>query len=125
MLFHPAIPIFRCFDERLARDFYLGFLGFVETFAFRQDRDGPLCLGVQLGKCRLHLSEFFGDASPGGSIRIEMDDVHGFCAAVLAKDDPHARPEVQRQPWGMDDMTMSDPFGNRLIFCTDIPDGAG
>jgi len=124
MQFHPAIPIFRSFDEALARAFYLDFLGFEETFAFRQDDDGPLYLGVRLGQCHLHLSEFFGDASPGGSIRIEMDNVHGFCAALNAKAYPHARPGVQRQPWGMDDMTIADPFGNTLIFCTDVPQDA-
>lgn len=121
MQFRPAIPILRSFDEAQARAFYIDFLGFDVSFEFRFEPDTPLYMGLKLGECHLHLSEHFGDASPGASLRIEMDDVHAYCTQLNAKGYRHARPGVQRQPWGMDDMTISDPFGNRLIFCTDVP----
>ena len=38
-----------------------------------------------------------------------------FQQALLAKAYRHARPGVEAQPWGLD-MTVSDPFGNRLTF---------
>ncbi|WP_415403610.1 glyoxalase superfamily protein [Tateyamaria sp. SN3-11] len=119
--FAPPIPILRSFNEAQARAFYVGFLGFEVTFEHRFEPDTPLYMGLKLGKCALHLSEHFGDASPGASMRIEMDDVRAYCAALNAKRFRHARPGVQRQPWGMDDMSISDPFGNKLIFCTDVP----
>ena len=119
--FAAPIPILRSFNEAQARAFYVDFLGFEVTFEFRFEPDTPLYMGLKLGNCELHLSEHFGDASPGASMRIEMDDVRAYCAALNAKRYRHARPGVQRQPWGMDDMTISDPFGNKLIFCTDVP----
>lgn len=120
--FAPPIPILRSFDEVKAREFYIDFLGFTPSFEHRFEPDAPLYLGLILDRCELHLSEHFGDASPGSSIRIEVDDVHAYCQALIAKSYRHARPGVQSQPWGMDDMSISDPFGNTLIFCTDRPD---
>lgn len=117
----PPIPILRSFDEAKAREFYLDFLGFKVVFEHRFEPNTPLYMGIHRDRCELHLSEHFGDASPGASMRIEMPDVHDFCAELNAKQYRHARPGVMRQPWGMDDMTISDPFGNKLIFCTDIP----
>lgn len=116
----PPIPILRSFDERLARGFYIDFLGFEVTFEHRFEPDTPLYLGLQMGECLLHLSEHFGDASPGVSLRIEIPDVRGYAFALNAKRYRNARPGVQRQPWGCDDMAISDPFGNRLIFCSPI-----
>ncbi len=119
----PPIPILRSFDEAKAREFYVDFLGFAVTFEHRFEPETPLYMEVRLGDCILHLSEHFGDASPGVSVRVEMKDVRGFAFALNAKRYRHARPGVQRQPWGYDDMTISDPFGNRLIFCSPVPDG--
>ena len=118
--FCPPIPILRSFDEAKAREFYVEFLGFDVTFEHRFEPGTPLYMELRLGDCILHLSEHFGDASPGVSLRIEMEDVRGFAFALNAKRYRHARPAVQRQPWGYDDMSISDPFGNRLIFCTPV-----
>ncbi len=38
-----------------------------------------------------------------------------FQQALLAKRYGHARPGIETQLWGLD-MTVSDPFGNRLTF---------
>ena len=112
------VPILRSFDEAQTRAFYIDFLGFEITFEHRFEADTPLYLGVRRGACELHLSEHFGDASPGTSLRIEVADVHGFAAELNGKAYRFARPGVQSQSWGWDDMSISDPNGNRLIFCT-------
>ncbi|MBY8975046.1 VOC family protein [Rhodobacteraceae bacterium NNCM2] len=112
------IPILRSFDEAAARAFYLDFLGFELVFEHRFEPDLPLYMGVRLGDCELHISEHHGDATPGSALRIEMPDVHAFCAELNAKKYRNARPGVQTQPWGYHDMTIQDPAGNRLIFCT-------
>ena len=116
------IPIFRSFDEAKAREFYIDFLGFEVTFEHRFEPNTPLYLGLRFGDCELHVSEHFEDATPGSSVRISIQDVAGYCAALNAKTYRHARPGYQDQPWGMRDMTISDPFGNRLIFCEDAAD---
>ncbi len=116
MRVESAVPILRSFDEAQARAFYIDFLGFEVTFEHRFEPETPLYLGLKLGECELHLSEHFGDASPGASMRIEVDDVDAYCASLLAKHYRHARPGVHAQPWGTRDMVINDPFGNRLIF---------
>jgi len=116
---HTAIPILRSFDAAIMRAFYGDYLGFDETFAHRFAPDMPLYVEMKRGDCRLHLSEHHGDASPGGAVRMPMDDVRGYCAALQAKKPGNVRPCVDAQPFGWDDMTIVDPFGNTLIFCTE------
>jgi hypothetical protein len=52
-------------------------------------------------------------------LRIAVDDVDALQQFLLAKRYRHARPGAPRdQPWGMRELTIADPFGNRLIFFT-------
>lgn len=118
MHFQPPVPILRSFNEDAARAFYVDFLGFEIVFEHRFDADAPLYMGLRHGACELHLSEHHGDGTPGTCLRIEVPDVQGFSAALNAKRYKNARPGVQSQPWGWDEMSISDPAGNKLIFCT-------
>jgi len=119
--FQPPVPIFRSFNEQATRAFYLDFLGFKVEFEHRFEPETPLYLGVRHGACLLHLSEHYGDSAPGSSIRIDVPDVHEYCRHLNAKNYRHARPGVQKQDWGYYDMSIGDPSGNRLIFCTPRP----
>ena len=116
--FGRTIPILRFYEESATKDFYLDFLGFDPLFEFRFEPDTPLYFGVQCGDTVLHLSGHYGDGTPGTRIRIEHPDVHAFCAELNAKRFAFARPGVQSQPWGYDDMAISDPAGNVVIFGT-------
>ena len=118
--FEPPVPIFRSFDEQAAKAFYIDFLGFELEFEHRFEPGTPLYMGVRRDNCILHLSEHHGDATPGSSVRITVPDVHEYCRVLNEKRYRHARPGVQRQSWGFDDMTVSDPSGNKLIFCTPV-----
>jgi hypothetical protein len=71
---------------------------------------------VSKAKCILHLSDHHGDGTPGSAVRIETTDVEGMNRALLAKNYRYARPGVESTPWGTREMTIADPFGNRLIF---------
>jgi catechol 2,3-dioxygenase-like lactoylglutathione lyase family enzyme len=118
----PAVPILRSFDEAKAREFYIDFLGFTVEFEHRFEPVGPLYMGVRLGECELHLSEHFGDSTPGAGLRIEVDDVRAYIRGLQAKHYRHARPGAPAgRPWGTDDCTISDPFGNRLTFFSPSP----
>lgn len=110
------IPIHRIFDEAKAREFYCDYLGFTVDFEHRFDAAAPLYLQVSLGDCVLHLSEHSGDATPGSTTRIPVSDLKTFHAGLRAKPYKYARPGVQSQPWGLEEMTISDNFGNKLIF---------
>jgi uncharacterized glyoxalase superfamily protein PhnB len=113
-------PILRIFDEVKAREFYLGYLGFMVVFEHRFEPALPLYLGVRRDDCTLHLSEHHGDASPGAAMRIAVADVDAWCAELAAKTYRYARPAVEAMPWGTRDLTVTDPFGNRLTFTSAI-----
>jgi catechol 2,3-dioxygenase-like lactoylglutathione lyase family enzyme len=109
------IPILRSFDEAKAREFYIGFLGFKVDFEHRFEPGLPLYMQVSRDACVLHLSEHYGDAMPGAALRIETSELDAFHAELIAKQYGFARPGIDEQPWGRD-MSVKDPFGNRLIF---------
>ena len=109
-------PILRSFDEAKAREFYVGFLGFTVDWEHRFEGNSPLYLQVSLGECVLHLSEHYGDASPGAAIRIAVTDLDSYQAELMAKEFKYARPGIETAPWGSREMTIRDPFLNRLVF---------
>ena len=51
---------------------------------------------------------------------IGIGGVGGYIAGLLAKAYPFSHPQIQAMPWGSQDMTISDPFGNRLVFTNAI-----
>jgi len=111
------VPILRSFDEARAKAFYCEFLGFELVFEHRFEPDLPLYMGLKRGDCVLHLSEHYGDATPGSAIRIPVDDVTAYAAALRAKRFGNARPgKPTRAPWGTEEVTITDPAGNRLTF---------
>ena len=113
-------PILRSFDETKAREFYLDYLGFQIVFEHRFEPGLPLYMGIVRDGCMLHLSEHHGDASPGASMRIEVSDIDAFQAELADRPYRHARPMIHLQPWGTRDMSVTDPFGNRLTFTSAI-----
>jgi catechol 2,3-dioxygenase-like lactoylglutathione lyase family enzyme len=118
-----SIPILRIFDEAKAREFYVEFLGFAVDWEHRFAPDLPLYMQVSRDGCILHLSEHHGDASPGAAVRVATTDIEAFHAELSSKKYKYARPGIESQPWGRD-MSVKDPFGNRLIFAGDAS-GAG
>jgi len=113
-------PILRIFDETKAREFYVGFLGFQVDWEHRFEPGLPLYVQVSRGGCVLHLSEHHGDCCPGAAMRIEVDDIDALHAELANKNYAYARPGIDAMPWGTRDMSVKDPFGNRLTFTTAI-----
>ena len=116
MTFEAPIPLLRIFDEAKAREFYVDFLGFAIDWEHRFDESLPLYMQVSRDRCVLHLSEHHGDASPGAALRVRTDALDSLHAALTARQYRYARPGIVEQPWGRD-MTVTDPFGNRITFC--------
>ena len=111
-----STPILRIFDEAKAREFYLDFLGFKVDWEHRFDAGLPLYLQVSREGCTLHLTEHHGDCCPGAAVRIQTTELQAFQAELAAKSHRYARPSTEDMPWGTRDMTIRDPFGNRLTF---------
>jgi len=116
MSFGKTTPILRIFDEAKAKEFYVDFLGFKVDWQHRFEEGLPLYMQISKDACVIHLSEHHGDCSPGAALRIETDELEEFHKLLLAKQYRYARPGTQDTPWGTREMSVADPFGNRLTF---------
>lgn len=114
------IPVFRMFDEQKAKEFYIDFLGFTLDWEHRFEEDLPLYMQVSLEGIQLQLTEHYGDASPGASIRIEAHHIEELQERLLSKKYKFARPGLETTPWNTKEVRLGDPFGNRLIFYQNI-----
>ncbi len=114
--FGAAVPILRTFDAAKARAFYVDYLGFSIDFEHRFDDLAPLYMGVSRGLCRLHLSEHHGDASPGAKIRIPISDIDALHSDLTSRFHAYSHPSIEMMPWDSREMTLTDPFSNRLVF---------
>jgi len=120
MAFGKTTPILRMFDETKAKVFYIDFLGFKVDWEHRFEEGLPLYMQISKDGCIIHLSEHHGDCSPGAAIRIETNELEAFQKQLLAKDYKYARPGIEDMPWGTRDMSVADPFSNRLTFTSAI-----
>lgn len=113
-------PILRMFDIAKAREFYLGFLDFEVLFEHRFDDNAPLYMAVSRDGCELHLSEHHGDGAPGIAVRIEVEDIATLHRELIGKAYRYARPGLEETPWGTREVSVADPFGNRLNFFEEL-----
>jgi catechol 2,3-dioxygenase-like lactoylglutathione lyase family enzyme len=114
--FQRTVPIFRIFSLEKAREFYLDFLGFKVDWEARFAPDAPVYMQVSRQELALHLSEHFGDATPGSTAYVYMTGVEALHRELNAKTYRHMRPGLQRQDWGMTEVWVTDPFGNHIRF---------
>ena len=105
------------FGERKAK-VYVDFLEFTVDWEHRFGPDAPLYMQVSRDGCVLHLSEHHGDSTPGSAMRIGASDLDVLHAELSAKKYKYYRPGIEAMPWGTRDMSVKDPFGNRLTFTT-------
>ncbi len=64
----------------------------------------------------LHLSEQHGDATPGATIFVPVEDIDALQRELAAKDYKYAKPGIEEFPWRRQ-IQLADPFGNRIRFC--------
>lgn len=124
MEFRAPVPILRIFDVPKAKEFYVGYLGFTVDWEHRFEPDAPVYMQVSRGGCRIHLSEHHGDGTPGTIVRVEMPvdgELEAYQAALRASGYRYYRPDWQDQDWGCREMTVADPFNNRITFYRQLP----
>ena len=114
--FNPAIPVFRIFSVEKAREFYLDFLGFQLDWEHRFEPATPIYMQVSRGPVVLHLSEHHGDATPGSTAYVRMRGVRDYHAEISGRGYRYLRPGVETRDWAEAEMTVIDPFGNRIRF---------
>lgn len=113
------IPILRIFSVEKAHEFYLDYLGFTLDWTHRFEEALPLYAQVHRSNVILHLSEHYGDGTPGTVVFVPVADIDALHRKLDGKRYSYARPGVETLDWGRM-MQISDPFGNRLRFCQTI-----
>lgn len=109
-------PILRIFGEARAKAFYVDFLGFTVEWEHRFEEGLPLYVKVSRDDVTLHLSDHHGDCCPGAAVRIGTDRLTELHNELIGREYPYARPGIENTPWGTREMSVKDPFGNRLTF---------
>lgn len=120
MTLGKVTPILRVFDEVKTREFYIDFLGFNVDWEHRFEDGLPLYMQVSKDDCILHLSEHHGDCCPGSAMRIEIEGIDTYQKELMEKKYQNSQPGIQEMPWGSRDMSITDPFGNKLVFTNAI-----
>lgn len=115
-------PILRIFDIAKAQEFYIGFLGFTVLWEHRYGENMPLYMAVGRDDCVLHLSEHYGDASPGSAVRIRVADATSLHHELHEKDYRFAKPGLCKTAYDTREISVTDPFGNRLHFFEELPE---
>ncbi|MGM0711341.1 glyoxalase superfamily protein [Brevibacillus parabrevis] len=111
-----VMPIFRIFDAAKAKEFYVDFLGFQVDWEHRYADNFPLYMQVSSPDCVLHLTEHHGDACPGAAIRVQVEDIELLHQTLAGKSYKYARPGLEKTSWGTHEVSVTDPFGNRIHF---------
>ncbi|NGN65395.1 VOC family protein [Streptomyces sp. A7024] len=112
--FRRTVPLFRIFDVEKAREFYVDYLGFTVDWEHRFSDGMPVYMQVSRGDLTLHLTEHYGDASPGATAYIEVDGVGELHAELQAKEYPYLKPGVEEDATLGSVLELIDPFGNKL-----------
>src|ERR1700721_840185 len=73
-------------------EFYLDSAGFHLAWKHRFEPTAPLYMQVSRDGLVLHLSEHYGDGSPGPRFQVDFEGVHELHAELSAKNYPYWRP---------------------------------
>ena len=106
----------RIFDVDKAREFYTDFLGFSIDWEHTFDDHAPVYLQASRDGAVLHLSEHHGDASPGATARVLVDDVHAAARRAAPARLPLRQAGPRDRCRGACEVTVLDPFANRIVF---------
>lgn len=110
------IPILRIFDVAKAKEFYIDWLGFKIDFEHQFEENTPYYIGISRDDIQLHLSEHHGDATPGSKVFIICDKIKTFHEELQSRPYKYYHPGLCETFYGALEMSVQDPFGNRLSF---------
>ncbi|MQY12543.1 hypothetical protein SRB5_26780 [Streptomyces sp. RB5] len=114
VFFRRTIPVLRIFDLAKALEFYVDYLGCSVDWEHRFAEGLPVYLQVSRGDLVLHLSEHYGDATPGSAVYAEVDGVGELHAELGAKHYPYLKPGLEEDARIGTILELTDPFGNRI-----------
>lgn len=113
-----ARPVLFVTDIDRTRDFYVGKLGFIQSWDHVEDGK-PLVVQLERGGCELIFSSQWPDKAGKGLMFISLDEAK---ARALRAEYEERGVAVKDGWWGYNLMIVDDPDGNQLFF--PYPDGA-
>lgn len=111
-----VIPVLRIFDIVKAKEFYIDWLGFTIDWEHRFGENFPLYLQISLKDIVFHLTEHYGDCSPGAKVFIRTTGIDELHKQLIDKDYRYYKPSVEKASWNAKTMELADPFGNKILF---------
>jgi uncharacterized glyoxalase superfamily protein PhnB len=117
-----VVPILRIFSVEKAREFYLDYAGFHLDWEHRFEPTAPLYMQVSRDGLVLHLSEHYGDGSPGTHFQVTFQGVRDLHAELSAKGYAYWRPGITETFWATEQLNLLDPFGNKISLCEPKPE---
>jgi len=111
-------PVFIISDYSQARAFYIDWLGFRLDWEEHPNR-GRTYVQISRNDLVLHLSSAPADSAIGAAVRVEIHGLPAYHRLLLSKDPLPLSPALGPAYWNerVLEMEVTDPFGNRLIFC--------
>jgi hypothetical protein len=122
--FMQVVPMLRIFSVEKARDFYLHFLGFKVDWENDGGGRAPMYMQISRGNLVLHLTEHYGDCTPGSNVYVIMEGIEALHREIISRGHKYMRPGLRKAPWNATVMELIDPFGNRLRFSEAVTDKA-
>jgi catechol 2,3-dioxygenase-like lactoylglutathione lyase family enzyme len=108
------IPVLRIFDVAKAKEFYIDWLGFKIGFEHQFEPNTPYYIGIFRDNIEIHLSEHYGDGTPGTHVFIVCNEIEKFYAELQSRPYKYYRPGLQKTFFGTMEISVQDPFGNKL-----------
>lgn len=110
------IPVLRIFDVGKAKEFYVDWLGFKVDWEHQFEPDTPFYIGMSRDQLEIHLSEHYGDGTPGSLVFIVCSEIEKFFNELKAKPYKYFRPSLEKTFYNTLCIDLKDPFGNKLSF---------
>lgn len=109
-----TIPVLRIFDYRKALEFYIEWLGFKIDWEHQYQLSMPRYMQISKSGIILHLSEHYGDGTPGTKVFLWFNNLEEFHKEL--KPYKYYKPEIKENGFGSFEIMLLDPFSNRLCF---------
>ena len=110
------VPVLRMFDVAKAKEFYVGWLGFKVDWEHEFEPRMPVYMSISRDNIQIHLSEHYGDATPGSKVFIVCDEIKKYHEELQSRPYKYYRPALNKTFYGSLEIAVQDPFGNHLSF---------
>jgi catechol 2,3-dioxygenase-like lactoylglutathione lyase family enzyme len=90
------IPVLRIFDVAKAKEFYIHWLGFKIEWEHQFEENTPYNIGISRDDIQLHLSEHYGDATPGSKVFIVCNEIEKYYAELQSRPYKYYHPGLEK-----------------------------